>query len=58
MFYGEYNRILTGEEVVEKWYNEVKHYDFDAGMYSKNAKHFAQLIWRDTRELGIGYSRK
>ncbi|KAJ7385573.1 hypothetical protein OS493_015155 [Desmophyllum pertusum] len=43
--------------MVQRWYDEVKNYDFDKGR-PKTAtapyKHFSQLIWANTAEIGVG----
>ena len=43
--------------MVQRWYDEVKNYDFDKGgpkAASGAYKHFSQLIWANTAELGVG----
>ncbi|XP_041119833.1 uncharacterized protein LOC121323107 isoform X2 [Polyodon spathula] len=44
---------VSGKEVVETWYNEIKDYDFNRPGFQKNTGHFTQVVWRDSRELGI-----
>ncbi|XP_067825624.1 GLI pathogenesis-related 2 [Heptranchias perlo] len=44
----------TGQQVADSWYNEIKNYDFSSPGFQKNCGHFTQLVWRDSREIGIG----
>ncbi|MGH0120706.1 UNVERIFIED_CONTAM: hypothetical protein FKN15_031635 [Acipenser sinensis] len=44
---------VSGKEVVEAWYKEIKDYDFNRPGFQKNSGHFSQVVWRDSRELGI-----
>ncbi|XP_031568818.1 cell wall protein PRY3-like [Actinia tenebrosa] len=54
----EGNCVLC-REMIKRWYDEVKNYDYDNG-HSKNpdgiTKHFTQIIWANTSEVGIGTS--
>ncbi|XP_067868879.1 GLI pathogenesis-related 2 [Heterodontus francisci] len=45
---------VTGEEAVDSWYNEIKNYDFSAPRFQKNCGHFTQLVWRESKEIGVG----
>ncbi|XP_069791713.1 GLI pathogenesis-related 2 isoform X2 [Narcine bancroftii] len=45
---------VTGQEVADSWYNEIKNYDFSSPGFQKNCGHFTQLVWRDSKELGVG----
>lgn len=54
----------TGAEVAARWwYNEINQYNFNDPITSykagdsdskKEVRHFTQLIWRDTKQLGCG----
>ncbi|CAB3369346.1 uncharacterized protein LOC135935478 isoform X1 [Cloeon dipterum] len=47
------NHTVTGREPVDNWYMEIKEHPF--GKEPKNLKsgHFSQVVWRDSRELGV-----
>ncbi|XP_043096863.1 uncharacterized protein glipr2 isoform X2 [Puntigrus tetrazona] len=45
---------LTGHEAVESWYSEIKDYNFSRPGFSSKTGHFTQVVWRDTKELGVG----
>jgi len=50
------NCILC-REMVKRWYDEVKFYNFDngAGVNPDSiTKHFTQIVWSNTSEMGIG----
>ena len=57
--YGE-NIIIIKDKEAKKifyiWAEEEKNYDFTKKKYSKNASHFTQIIWKGTRNIGIGFS--
>ncbi|KAG8192347.1 hypothetical protein JTE90_002167 [Oedothorax gibbosus] len=51
--------MATAKEVVESWYAEQKFYPFGCHITRDiiyKAGHFTQVIWRNSRELGIGRS--
>lgn len=51
------DNCVNCREMVQRWYDEVKNYDFDkGGPKSATApyKHFSQLIWANTAEVGVG----
>uniref|UniRef100_A0A667ZNB0 Im:7150988 n=1 Tax=Myripristis murdjan TaxID=586833 RepID=A0A667ZNB0_9TELE len=45
---------MTGKEAVDSWYSEVKDYDWDSPGYSHKTGHFTQVVWKETKELGVG----
>ncbi|XP_020385271.1 uncharacterized protein glipr2 [Rhincodon typus] len=45
---------VTGKEVADSWYNEVKKYNFSSPGFQKNCGHFTQLVWRESKEMGAG----
>lgn len=50
---------VSGEEAVKAWYDEIKHYKFgqsNPGNFSQ-VGHFTQLVWKESRELGVGMAR-
>jgi len=42
------------ENVIKDWYDEKKNYDYNYNYYQKNASHFTQMVWKKTKEIGIG----
>ncbi|KAG7324482.1 hypothetical protein KOW79_012498 [Hemibagrus wyckioides] len=45
---------LTGEEPVENWYGEIKDYDFRNPGFGSNTGHFTQVVWKSSKEVGVG----
>ena len=48
---------LTGDFPVNRWYAEISDYNFETGQpdSGKTTGHFTQVVWKASRELGIGY---
>lgn len=34
------------------WFNEKRNYNFVNGIYGTNTRHFTQVIWKNTTEIG------
>ncbi|CAD7077045.1 unnamed protein product [Hermetia illucens] len=49
---------VTGEDVVDNWYNEIKFYDFDHPGFSEKTGHFTQVVWKSSRRLGVAIARR
>ncbi|KAF7233553.1 hypothetical protein EG68_09178 [Paragonimus skrjabini miyazakii] len=48
---------ITGQTLVGKWYEESKQYDYEhEPEATKTLGHFTQLVWRKTKELGVGFT--
>lgn len=43
-------------EAVIQWYGEIKNCDEMATYPSKDIKHFIQVIWKETKSMGVGYA--
>ncbi|XP_043966567.1 Golgi-associated plant pathogenesis-related protein 1-like [Gambusia affinis] len=43
-----------GKSAVDSWYGEIKDYDFSRPGCQPKAGHFTQVVWKDTKELGVG----
>ena len=46
----------TGEESVNRWYQQIEHYDFE-NHTNKNGKRvgsFTQAVWKTSQILGVG----
>uniref|UniRef100_A0A3P8VCR8 Golgi-associated plant pathogenesis-related protein 1 n=1 Tax=Cynoglossus semilaevis TaxID=244447 RepID=A0A3P8VCR8_CYNSE len=44
----------TGKDVVDRWYEEVKQYNFSRPGFSSGTGHFTAMVWKSSKELGIG----
>ena len=52
--YNSENIYIEPKEVFDQWYNEYKKYDFQSKKFQKEACHFTQIIWKNTKEVGFG----
>jgi len=41
-------------EACKAWYNEVKLYNYNSPGFSMQTGHFTAMVWKDSKELGIG----
>ena len=46
------------EDICEEWYNENKNYKYDRDKFQKNAIHFTQIVWKNTKEGGFAFPIK
>lgn len=46
----------SGEDVVKQWYREISEVSFSdiESALDKHAGHFTQVVWKGSREIGIG----
>ncbi|XP_030374306.1 uncharacterized protein LOC115623894 [Scaptodrosophila lebanonensis] len=57
--YGE-NLCMTSSnpvECVKTWYDEIKDYDFRHHRFSFGTGHFTQVVWKSSKELGVGKAK-
>ncbi|XP_067625342.1 uncharacterized protein [Eurosta solidaginis] len=47
---------VTPEMPVKMWYDEIAKYDFAKSIFNPYTGHFTQLIWRDTKQVGVAYA--
>uniref|UniRef100_F7C095 GLI pathogenesis-related 2 n=1 Tax=Xenopus tropicalis TaxID=8364 RepID=F7C095_XENTR len=52
--YSSVARELPGQEPVDAWYDEIKNYDFGRPGFRSNTGHFTQVVWKDSKEVGVG----
>uniref|UniRef100_A0A7N6A8F1 SCP domain-containing protein n=1 Tax=Anabas testudineus TaxID=64144 RepID=A0A7N6A8F1_ANATE len=41
-------------EAVDSWYEEIKDYNWNSSGFRGNTGHFTQVVWKDSKELGVG----
>jgi hypothetical protein len=46
------------DRAVGLWYAEEPEYDYVAGVFSMEAGHFTQLVWRSSTAAGVGVARR
>lgn len=47
----------AGEEATTMWYDEYKDYDFRRGGWQGGTGHFTQVVWKGSKELGMGRAK-
>ena len=45
---------VTGATAVEDWYAEIKDYNFSKPGFSERTGHFTQVVWKSSKQLGVG----
>lgn len=48
---------VSGRDPVDKWYSEIKNHRFGKEPSNLDSGHFTQVIWEDTKEIGVGYAK-
>ncbi|XP_066524864.1 GLI pathogenesis-related 2 [Hoplias malabaricus] len=52
--YSSVKKEPTGPEAVESWYSEIKDYNFSKPGHQPKTGHFTQVVWKETKEIGVG----
>ena len=39
---------------IDGWYNEESLYNYNSAAYSQTTGHFTQMVWKASKQLGIG----
>ncbi|XP_031549606.1 cell wall protein PRY3-like isoform X2 [Actinia tenebrosa] len=45
------------DDAIRIWYSERSNYDYDKPGFDLSTGHFTQIVWRDTREVGVGMAK-
>ncbi|XP_029201239.2 uncharacterized protein LOC114965693 isoform X5 [Acropora millepora] len=48
---------IAAEKATAQWYSEIKSYNFGKPRIRNSNRHFTQLIWRDSKKIGIGEAK-
>lgn len=48
---------MHGKDAVDAWYDEIKQHPFHKEPASTGTGHFTQVVWKDSKELGVGMSK-
>lgn len=46
--------MVHGKDAVDAWYNEISQHVFYREPSSMSTGHFTQVVWKDSRQLGVG----
>lgn len=52
MFSGSFEN--SAKQAVDMWYDEVSNYDFSCPGYQPRSGHFTQMVWKGSKEFGMG----
>ncbi|XP_077576906.1 GLI pathogenesis-related 2, like [Stigmatopora nigra] len=44
----------SGNDVTDRWYDEVKHYNFSSPGFTSGTGHFTAMVWKNSTTLGVG----
>ncbi|CAI5454310.1 unnamed protein product [Caenorhabditis angaria] len=47
---------IEPDAVVEHWYSEHEKYEYETPGWQTGTNYFTQVVWRATKEIGIGYA--
>ncbi|CAF3764503.1 unnamed protein product [Rotaria sp. Silwood1] len=47
-------RSVNGSSPTKSWYSEISSYNFGSPGFSSSTGHFTQVIWKGSKQLGIG----
>ncbi|KAL3872138.1 hypothetical protein ACJMK2_040089 [Sinanodonta woodiana] len=47
----------TGKEAADQWYSEISKHDFTTEPRSLGSGHFTQMVWKESKEMGIGKAK-
>ena len=45
------------ENACKSWYQEKKKYNFESNKYQNETGHFTQMVWKETKKIGFGYTK-
>lgn len=51
------NNNVSGKEVVDSWYAEISQHVFFKEPTTLKTGHFTQVVWKESRELGVGMAK-
>lgn len=46
--------VILADGITRIWYSEIVNYNFEIPSSLINTGHFTQIVWKDTKNLGVG----
>ena len=53
----QYTDQHLAKKAVDKWYSEIKSYSFSYPKISPKTRHFVQIVWKETKEVGLAVAK-
>lgn len=53
----KYNNEHLAKKAIDKWYSEINSYSFSYPEINEKTRHFAQIVWKGTREMGLAVAK-
>ncbi|XP_061443427.1 Golgi-associated plant pathogenesis-related protein 1-like [Rhineura floridana] len=44
----------SGSEVADRWYSEIKNYNFQSPGFPSGTRHVTVMVWKNTKKMGVG----
>lgn len=51
------SHVVNGKDAVDAWYKEIEQHTFGQEPRSTGTGHFTQVVWKDSKELGVGVKK-
>ncbi|CAF1355333.1 unnamed protein product [Adineta ricciae] len=45
---------VAGSKATQAWYDEIKDYNYNQPGFSAKVGHFTQVVWKNSKQLGVG----
>ncbi|XP_027204113.2 Golgi-associated plant pathogenesis-related protein 1-like [Dermatophagoides pteronyssinus] len=52
------NISIHGNDAVDAWYDEIHKFNFHSPSFQPGTGHFTQVVWRESKYLGIAYAKR
>ncbi|UJR22971.1 hypothetical protein I4U23_025998 [Adineta vaga] len=46
--------LVPGSKATQSWYDEIKDYNYNLPGFSAKVGHFTQVVWKNSKQLGVG----
>lgn len=57
VYSSDFSHTPTARDAIKEWYDEVKQHTYGVERVNQNTLHFTQVVWKKSRELGIGIAK-
>ncbi|XP_073238625.1 uncharacterized protein [Porites lutea] len=53
----QYTDEHLAKKAIDKWYSEIKSYSYSYPKISPKTRHFVQIVWKGTKEMGLAFAK-